>query len=954
VFIDRVKIDRFGRLRGEWEFARGRVNLVCANNENGKTTLADAILHSFYGLQTRGGARATLKPSERYRPWGGDSEPFATEILMELADGRRVVLRCDFDRQKPFDLRDAATGRILPLEGQSFGERILGMSVQGFTDCFFMRQDSGEITGRDELVQAVEQAASARESGAEAPVRRALLALEGCRVSLADGSTSPLTVDVALRRLAERAESARAALRALEQDKEARSGDIARAAGVDEEIGSLRAQQARLEHELLCAERAEVEGLLEKQRLFDSAAETRRARRRELEAYAGYDPAAGHQAQALEAELQGIVRQAEATRLAAERDIAAPLRIAGQDLALFPEGLAGAAAADLDRLRSLKMAFLEQRGQIAHQSVHRDELKANLRHQGVPVDDFESLRERIRAMPVADFRALSEHDSQKAAIEVMLAENQARLAEAESVVTAARARRDHLRTLSSASFLGALFIAALVLLFLLLKMGWLSAVFLVAAVALAAVGFWQVHRSQVQAAVELDPAVAAEISQESEVRRLQQRAEELESDFLAAMERRNLKPDDLGEIRRLGQWSQLLAPCQAAEEMLQRMELGVGEIRRQVAEVARAALPAASPDEVDEIFLNRCIREFERYFETVARRDRLAASAQAAEAELAALDARALEVREGIESLLPQETAGADLAERVRLLAEGCAKAAQLRALDEEPAGGGLLGEQEQEQLRARSGQISARLADIEARHPGLGAPAVPARPRADIQQELDHVAARREELRLQRVAIFGECDRAVEAWRRDGPRLEAELERLRRTRQGVEDFRDAVEIAHGQMSEVAQEVFTSWARALNERVNEIAPLLGSRCTQLQFGDSLELSAWSDEAGRRLEGRELQHLSRGARDQLNLAVRVAVSEYLSAHVGCLPLVFDEPFAHWDDARFVQGMRFLAGIAERHQVIVLSCHQWRYDRLLQERPETAGTLELCRFGGNAPD
>ena len=226
---------------------------------------------------------------------------------------------------------------------------------------------------------------------------------------------------------------------------------------------------------------------------------------------------------------------------------------------------------------------------------------------------------------------------------------------------------------------------------------------------------------------------------------------------------------------------------------------------------------------------------------------------------------------------------------------------------------------------------------------------APPLRTRADIRQELDHVAARREELRLQRVEIFNECDRAVEAWRREGPRLEAELARLEQARSRAADFREAAAIAHREMSAVAGEVFTSWARALNERVNEIAPLIGSRCSKLQFGDSLELGVWSDEAGRRLEGKELQHLSRGARDQLHLAVRVAISEYLSAHVGRLPLVFDEPFAHWDDERFAEGMRFLAGIADRHQVILLSCHRWRYDRLMQEQPELADTLQVCRIG-----
>ena len=563
----------------------------------------------------------------------------------------------------------------MPLEGLSFGEKFLGMSVRGFSDCFFMRQDNGEIIGRDELVEAVEKAASARESGEGEPVRAALLALEDCRVHFAELSSNSLTPEVALKRLDERIASARQTQRALEQEKESRAADIARAAEVDAQIAGLREMQARLEHELLLAERAEVDGLLERHRAFESAAQTREARRRELQAFAGYDPAACRQAQALNADLHAASRQMDAARAATERDITGPLRLAEQDLALFAEGLGASGAPDLERLRALRMSFIEQRAQIVAQALQCDELKAELARQGVPVKDFESLRTRIRSLPVADFRAIAEHGSQKAEIQGMLAGSGQRLAEAEAVVERAKARRDHMRTLSSAAFLGALFAVGLVLLFLLLKMGYLSALFAIAAVALAAAGFWQVHKAQVQTAAELDPAVAVEISHESEVKRLRQREADLEADFLAAMERRNLQPGDLDEIRQLGEWSQLLAPYQAAREVLERMELGVGEIRRQAAEAARAVMPAATPEDVDEIFLHRCVKEFERHADTVARRDRLQAAAASAAGDLAAVEARAAELRAGVEALLPADIVAPDMEERLRLFAEGCAKA---------------------------------------------------------------------------------------------------------------------------------------------------------------------------------------------------------------------------------------------------------------------------------------
>ena len=63
-------------------------------------------------------------------------------------------------------------------------------------------------------------------------------------------------------------------------------------------------------------------------------------------------------------------------------------------------------------------------------------------------------------------------------------------------------------------------------------------------------------------------------------------------------------------------------------------------------------------------------------------------------------------------------------------------------------------------------------------------------------------------------------------------------------------------------------------------------------------------------------------LSQGARDQLSVALRLAVADLLAADVR-LPLVFDDPFLNWDDARTERLATALRALARDRQVVVLS-------------------------------
>jgi uncharacterized protein YhaN len=83
----------------------------------------------------------------------------------------------------------------------------------------------------------------------------------------------------------------------------------------------------------------------------------------------------------------------------------------------------------------------------------------------------------------------------------------------------------------------------------------------------------------------------------------------------------------------------------------------------------------------------------------------------------------------------------------------------------------------------------------------------------------------------------------------------------------------------------------------------------------------------------------VNQLSSGARDQLYLAIRLAISEFLSAPDDPLPLLIDDVYATSDDERTRAGMRLLIEhFAERHQIIIVSCHRSRLETLSKLDPE----------------
>ncbi|MEI7437248.1 MAG: AAA family ATPase [bacterium] len=171
-----------------------------------------------------------------------------------------------------------------------------------------------------------------------------------------------------------------------------------------------------------------------------------------------------------------------------------------------------------------------------------------------------------------------------------------------------------------------------------------------------------------------------------------------------------------------------------------------------------------------------------------------------------------------------------------------------------------------------------------------------------------------------------------------DLEKARAMLERTESRRNELCDQADAIKY----LATLAEEVQESVAQLINKPLEDAAQGYlerifgpGSRMKLehgLQVGGAMPLNVIREQAG--LGNFKFETLSGGAREQVGIAMRLAMAEVLAVdHAGSLPVILDDAFANSDPERvkLLQSMLFRA--AERGlQIIVLTCNPSDYGTL----------------------
>jgi len=151
MWIERIRIDKFGGLRGfEAELTPG-LTVLLGGNESGKTTLCAFVRAMLYGMN---GKSASVLQNERkkYMPWGET----AMGGSLRLRKGRECyeIVRVFGQTKKSDTCRvvNVETGEVLQVPaGKEPGEMLLGVEESVFADTLFVSFRGGKVIGGAEL-----------------------------------------------------------------------------------------------------------------------------------------------------------------------------------------------------------------------------------------------------------------------------------------------------------------------------------------------------------------------------------------------------------------------------------------------------------------------------------------------------------------------------------------------------------------------------------------------------------------------------------------------------------------------------------------------------------------------------------------------------------------------------------------------------------------------------------
>lgn len=936
MILRRLRVEGFGVLHGEWRFDPARINLICAENERGKTTLAAAITAALFGLESdkRAHRDGRATPYDHYKPWSG--WPYAVELEFDVRDKRYVVTR-HFGNNKLTVLEDGrdVTDDYRHGSGEyKVGEELLGLSgVEQFARTALslqggpMRLGGEEVRPDGSLTTLLEGMASSVTGDASSANAIQLLdqALKGYKGQAQTGmianeikklnvALGTATTDLSAAE-SDRAQLAESLARLADlEDQEVRTGralERARRAAAHKRSEEIKAALARdVEDRTQVAQWREELGRLEPARAFP-----RDAAQRLSQAHAERD-AAQRTLDALAVDRQQVLG---APRLEIETALATH------------RALSWAQPGHIEELAGIEKDLARVREQMRNAAEKRAELERELAARGVAIERVAELTRRFGDLTGDDKTLLMQYPAQTQAIVVEGETAHRAVTGASEMIDRIGAGRARLRGFGlTAGVLG--LVAGGVSVWLAIGAHVVeSFVGLgVTLVALAA-AIVLLLRSASHRAAERGEALKQMLDAQRRLSDLKTRRRERE-DMLEQLSQRLEFPDVTSLLREHGEHLRLTTESQRMgwlEEDRERSVHAEAEATKAVrAWAQKAEMAADGPPHETLARLRRGIgavleaRARARELDLVERRivtqeedskRRLAA----ASAEIVAV-ARVLGLDEGGAS------DSAAMAARVETRAQ---EHSRLEALERD-----LLPALEARLLtnEARAARVSEldRLAKEIASDDAREAEGNGSTGRGSGEETADPVALERELAGIRRERL--ELVAKVGARERDSSdriaRLIGERDGFRGALEKARRFKEAIELARDRFQVVARETHARWSESLSGRVDELLTRFGLQHQSFQISDKLELSLAL--GGDRLTQARLdQALSTGARDQLQLALRLAICEYLARGGEKLPLLLDDPLASSDEERTLRLFQTLAEtVRTGHQVLVLTCHR----------------------------
>ncbi|MDP4091902.1 MAG: AAA family ATPase [Bacillota bacterium] len=153
---------------------------------------------------------------------------------------------------------------------------------------------------------------------------------------------------------------------------------------------------------------------------------------------------------------------------------------------------------------------------------------------------------------------------------------------------------------------------------------------------------------------------------------------------------------------------------------------------------------------------------------------------------------------------------------------------------------------------------------------------------------------------------------------------LEEEIYELESKKSQLEDTGIALRLALETLDEASYEIQRDFVPVLNLRMSNIIDKISSgKYNDIRANDQLMLNTVDRETGGIIPA---SLVSSGTADQMYLALRLAMADFITADNEKLPLLMDEIFSQFDDLRTAQTLELLKEISTETQVILFTCKE----------------------------
>ncbi len=162
-----------------------------------------------------------------------------------------------------------------------------------------------------------------------------------------------------------------------------------------------------------------------------------------------------------------------------------------------------------------------------------------------------------------------------------------------------------------------------------------------------------------------------------------------------------------------------------------------------------------------------------------------------------------------------------------------------------------------------------------------------------------------------------------------DVAELEERIESLERKAGRLRKKLRAYEIIGEVLVEARQNILQRISGEVDERIGVyFGQITDKKYERVRLSrEDFSLQVFSPEKGDWINP-DTEELSAGARDQLYLAARLALVDEVTGG-NSIPLILDDPLVHFDASRRENTRNLLKEVSKKHQVILLSCHDY-YD------------------------